>query len=197
MNKSESKYFNAAKKMNLALIYLLKEKPFEYITISELCKKAGVNRSTFYLHYDNTYDLLGETTRYILDNFLSYFKADTKSVALNLEITNLDELNFINEKYLTPYLSFIKENKEIFLTALSHIKSFDFESVYERMFKSIFNPILNRFHYPEEDRKYVMMYYLNGINAISFHWVKDDCKKPIEEISKIICECIFGLDSLK
>ena len=195
MNKSESKYFNTAKKMNLALISLLKKKPFEYITISELCEKAGVNRSTFYLHYENTYDLLDETTQYILDGFLSYFTTDTKSIAFNLANNNLDELNFINSEYLTPYLTYIRENKEIFSTALSHIKSFDFDRVYERMFEHIFNPILDRFHYPEEDRKYVMMYYLNGINAISLEWVKDDCKKSIEEISKIIDTCIFGLNN--
>lgn len=195
MNKSESKYFNTAKKMNLALISLLKKKPFEYITISELCEKAGVNRSTFYLHYENTYDLLDETTQYILDGFLSYFTTDTKSIAFNLANNNLDELNFINSKYLTPYLTYIRENKEIFSTALSHIKSFDFDRVYERMFEHIFNPILDRFHYPEEDRKYVIMYYLNGINAISLEWVKDDCKKSIEEISKIIDTCIFGLNN--
>ena len=192
MNKAESKYFNTAKKMNLALISLLKKKPFEYITISELCEKAGVNRSTFYLHYENTCDLLSETTQYILNDFLSYFATDTKSVSLNLTSCNLTELNFISSKYLTPYLTYIKENKEIFSTALSHIKSFDFDSVYERMFENIFNPILDRFHYPEEDRKYVMMYYLNGINAISFEWVKNGCKKPIEDISKIIDMCIFG-----
>lgn len=195
MNKSESKYFNTAKKMNLALISLLKKKPFEYITISELCIKAGVNRSTFYLHYENTYDLLDEATQYILDGFLSYFTTDTKSIASNLANSNLDELNFINSKYLTPYLTYIMENKEIFSTALSHIKSFNFDRVYERMFEHIFNPILDRFHYSEEDRKYVMMYYLNGINAISFEWVKDDCKKSIEEISKIIDTCIFGLNN--
>lgn len=192
MNKSESKYFNTAKKMNLALISLLKKKPFEYITISELCETAGVNRSTFYLHYENTYDLLGETTQYILDDFLSYFTKDTKSITLNLTDCELGELNFVNSKYLTPYLTYIKDNKEIFSTALTHIKSFGFESVYKRMFENIFNPILDRFHYPEEGRKYVMMYYLNGINAISSEWVKDSCQKPIEEISKIIDMCIFG-----
>lgn len=195
MNKSESKYFNTAKKMDLALISLLKKKPFEYITISELCEKAEVNRSTFYLHYENTYDLLDETTQHILDVFLSYFTTDTKSIAFNLANSNLDELNFINSKYLTPYLTYIKENKEIFSTALSYIKSFNFDKVYERMFEYIFNPILDRFHYPEEDRKYVMMYYLNGINSISFEWVKDGCKKSIEEISKIIDICIFGLNT--
>ena len=193
MNKAESKYFNTAKKMNLALISLLKKKSFEYITISELCKKAGVNRSTFYLHYENTNDLLGETTQYILNDFLSYFDTDTKSVSLNLISCNLFELNFISSKYLTPYLTYIKENKEIFSTALAHTKSFDFDSVYERMFENIFNPILDRFHYPEEERKYIMMYYLSGINAISFEWVKNGCQKPIEEIAKIIDVCIFGL----
>ena len=34
-----------------------------YITVKEICEKAGVNRSTFYLHYENTTDLLQETTR--------------------------------------------------------------------------------------------------------------------------------------
>ncbi|MBU5450117.1 TetR/AcrR family transcriptional regulator [Acetivibrio sp. MSJd-27] len=195
MNKSESKYFNTAKKMNLALISLLKKKPLEYITISELCETAGVNRSTFYLHYENTCDLLDETTRYLLDNFLSYFTNNTRAIAFNLLECELDELNFISNKYLTPYLTYIKDNKEIFLTALSHVRSFGFDSVYKRMFENIFNPILDRFHYPEEDRKYVMMYYLNGINAISFEWLKEDCNKSIEDISKIIIECIFGLNN--
>ena len=58
LNKNESKYFNTAVKMNMALIEILKTKPFEFITVSEICKKAGVNRSTFYLHYENTKDLL-------------------------------------------------------------------------------------------------------------------------------------------
>ena len=61
MNKSESKYFNTATKMDLALISLLKKKPFEYITVSEICETAGVNRSTFYLHYETVGDLLDET----------------------------------------------------------------------------------------------------------------------------------------
>lgn len=52
MNKSESKYFNTALKMDEALIDLLKEKELEFITVKEICERAGVNRSTFYLHYE-------------------------------------------------------------------------------------------------------------------------------------------------
>ena len=48
MNKSESKYYNTACLMDDALILLLEKKDFEYITVKEICNKAGVNRSTFY-----------------------------------------------------------------------------------------------------------------------------------------------------
>lgn len=33
--------------MDEALILLLEDKDFEYITVKEICRKAGVNRSTF------------------------------------------------------------------------------------------------------------------------------------------------------
>jgi len=195
LNKSESKYFNTAVKMDKALISLLEHKTFEYITVSEICKKAGVNRSTFYLHYENTADLLAETTRYLFDNFLSYFSVDSKYIATKLFECELAELNFITEKYLHPYLLYFKENKRVLLTAISHANTFGFESVYEKMFQNIFDVILERFHYPVDYRKYVMKFYLNGINSIVIEWLKDDCEKSIEEVSKIIEECIFGLDA--
>ena len=52
MNKSESKYYNTALLMDEALLLLLEKKDYDYITIKEICEKAGVNRSTFYLHYE-------------------------------------------------------------------------------------------------------------------------------------------------
>ena len=192
MNKSESKYFNTATKMDLALISLLKKKPLEYITVSEICETAGVNRSTFYLHYETIGDLLHETARYLIDDFLSYFSNNVKSLSFNLMDCELDELVFICDKYLTPYLTYVKNHKEVFGTALSHNKTFGFEDVYKRMYDNIFNPILDRFHYPQSDRQYVMMYYLNGINAIILEWLKHGCDKSIKEVSDIISVCIFG-----
>ncbi len=195
MNKTKSKYFNTATKMDLALISLMKKKSFEYITVSEICKVAGVNRSTFYLHYETIGDLLEETTKLLLNDFLSYFGTDLKSVILNLNNCELNDLIFVCDKYLTPYLTYIRDNKEVFGTALSHNKTFGFDGVYKRMFENIFNPILDRFNYPPNDRQYVMMYYLNGITAIINEWLKDGCNRPIEEITKIITICIFGLNN--
>ncbi len=192
MNKNESKYFNTAVKMDKALIKLLEKKDFEYITIKEICEIAGVNRSTFYLHYENTADLLKETTQYITDGFLAYFSVDTKSIAYQYNNCELKDLVFVTPEYLTPYLTYIKENQRIFKTSLKHIGSMNFNKVYNKMFEFIFNPVLERFSFPESDREYVMKFYLTGITAIVMEWLKNDCRESIEEISRIIIQCVIG-----
>jgi len=192
VNKSESKYFNTAKKMDKALISLLEEKSFEYITISEICKRAGVNRSTFYLHYENTVDLLDETARFLLEDFKTYFKVDLSKITDKFKEEKLDELIFISDEYLHPYLLYVKENKMVFLTALLHSDSFGFSETFQKLYEYVFNPVLERFNYPIADRKYAMMFYLNGITAIVTEWLKDGCEKTIEEVSEIIYGCIFG-----
>lgn len=42
MNKSESKYYHTALRMDEALIALLEKKDLEYITVKEICHQAGV-----------------------------------------------------------------------------------------------------------------------------------------------------------
>ena len=197
MNKSESKYFNTAVKFDKALLSLLEEKPFEYISIIEICEKAQVNRSTFYLHYENTVDLLKETTTYVLDNFFSYFSSDAfsedlKNITTRYENCDLCELDFINEKHLYPYLLFIKENQRGFSAMLSPPKAFDTPDIFSRLFEYVFKPILDRFSYPKDDQIYVIMFYLNGITAIIAEWLKEGCQKSIEDISAIIQICIHG-----
>jgi len=192
MNKSESKYFNTAVRFNKALLSLLEKKAFEYISISEICEKAGVNRSTFYLHYENTSDLLRETIAYVLDNFSSYFSVDIKSISTKFSNCDLQDLKFVNEKYLYPYLLFIKENQRVFSAVLSQPAAFDSKAIFQRLFDNIFKPILDRFEYPSEEQNYVMMFYLNGITAIIIEWLKDDCQKSIEDIAGIIRICIYG-----
>ena len=73
MNKAESKYFNTALRMDEALISLLRVKDLEYITVKEICEKAGVNRSTFYLHYETIGDLLSETIETVNRRFFYCF----------------------------------------------------------------------------------------------------------------------------
>ena len=192
MNKSKSKYFNTALRFNKALLALLEKKEFSYITIREICQEAGVNRSTFYLHYENTADLLKETTQYVLDTFLSYFPVDTQRIAHRFQECSLKELVFIPPEYLTPYLTFIQENQRIFRTSILQFGTMDFQHVYEKMSLHIFDPILSRFHFPESSRPYVMKFYLSGITAIVMEWIQNSCSESIDQISNFIMDCVMG-----
>ena len=192
MNKAESKYFNTAIRFNKALLSLLEKKPFEYITISEICETAEANRSTFYLHYENTSDLLKETISYVLDDFISYFAVDAENIIKTFANCDLQDLKFVNEKYLHPYLLFIKENQRVFGAILSQPTAFESKRIFQRLFDNIFRPILDRFNYPKDEQNYVMLFYLNGITAIITEWLKDGCQKSIEDISAIIYVCIYG-----
>lgn len=114
MNRSESKYFYTALCMDEALISLLKEKDLEYITVKEICEKAGVNRSTFYLHYETIADLIDEAAETVWQRFQSCFPEDTKGIAGRVDSADLSDLVLITRDYLHPYLRFVRENKDFY-----------------------------------------------------------------------------------
>ncbi len=192
MHKNESKYFNTAIKMDEALLTLLEKKDFAYITVKEICETAGVNRSTFYLHYENTSDLLKETTRYILDKHFAYYGIEKNAVVSRIHTLDRKELIFITGEYLTPYLTFVKENRRIFRIAIKHFKTMSMDEVHNKMFKYIFDPILSRFYVPEKERTYVIKFYLNGLFAIIMEWLDGDCADDMDFIIRMIGDCVLG-----
>ena len=118
MTKSESKYFATAAKMDEAFLALLEKKDFAYITVKEICAAAGVNRSTFYLHYETINDLLEESAGYINQQFVAYMQHDTRNFTAKIKTCPLNELYLVTPEYLTPYLSYIKEHQRLFRTAI-------------------------------------------------------------------------------
>lgn len=190
MNKSESKYFNTAILFDEALIHLLQDKDIEYITIKELCKKAGVNSSTFYLHYENINDLVEETTNYINNKFLNYFNEGTIGIIDKIKTAPLEELLLIEKKYLTPYLTFVKENKKIFKAAFNNPNGMKISSRYNHLKKYIIIPILERFNVSKKEQDYLITFYINGTMSIIKEWLKNECKDDITDIENIIIKCI-------
>lgn len=186
MNKSESKYFNTALKMDNAFLELLSQKDYQSITIKEICAKAGVNRSTFYLHYEAIDDLLCETIENVNNNFRTSMHKDDENFVRKIKTCPLEELYLITSDYLLPYLNYIKENKSLFCTFLKNATTIKSSDTYGKMFNHVFFPILERFEVPEEIRTYMMTYYVNGIIAIILQWLKNDCKESVEKICEII-----------
>ena len=188
MNKSQAKFHNTAIKMNNALIALLEHKPFIDITIMDICKKAGVNRSTFYAHYENTYDLLNETHKELVSKFFNDIQTTIGLPDINK--LNADELIFITPQYIIPYLKFIKDNKNIFRVYQSS-NAFDVEAANDLLIENVFVPIYEKYGIRDKNIVYYMSkFFLSGITAITLEWVKRDCVDDILFISEIISLCV-------
>ena len=80
--------------IRLALFECLKEKDINKITISSLCEKADINRSTFYKYYGSQYDVIKEMEQEVIQ-------------LINEQLNNQPkETSFIQ------LLQFLKSNKE-------------------------------------------------------------------------------------
>ena len=190
MSRSESKYFATAARMDEAFLKLLEEKDFAYITVKEICEKAGVNRSTFYLHYETVSDLLAESARYIIGKLIANMPQDTAEFFEKLQTRPLEELHLITPEYLTPYLNSVKEHSRIFRTAVEHSSVLGMDDVYLALNHHVFTPILDRFHIPPSEQKYMMPFYIHGLMGIINEWLKEDCKDSVEHIISVMQICI-------
>ena len=190
MNKSESKYFNTALRMNEALIALLEKKDLEYIPVKEICHQAGVNRSTFYLHYETIADLVNETLEMINQRFLSYFPQQEEEVLENMGTREREDLVLVTREYLLPYLRFIRDNKKVYWAAFRNPGSMPTHTRYGELKQHILSPILERFDIPAAHRPYYMAYYVEGIIAIVKEWLRQDCADEVEMIAGIIESCV-------
>ena len=190
MNKSESKYFATAARMDVAFLTLLEKKDFAYITVKEICEAAGVNRSTFYLHYETMADLLSESVSHMNEQFLTYMKKDPQTFVTKLRDCPLDELYLITPEYLTPYLGYIEQHKRLFRTATENAAVLGMDKSYDRMFRHVFTPILDRYGIPQQDRGYIMAFYIQGLMAIISEWLRNDCADSIAYVVDMIQRCV-------
>lgn len=190
MNRSESKYFATAARMDEAFLELIGKKDFAYITVKEICEKAGVNRSTFYLHYETVGDLLEESAQHIIDQFVASMPHDLVDFLEKLPDRPLDELYLITPEYLMPYLTYMKEHRRIFKATVEQASALRMIDAYQKLSRHVFIPILNRFGVPPEDQKHVLQFHISGLMAIINEWLKDDCRDSIEHIISVMQRCI-------
>lgn len=185
MKKNDGKYFYTATLMNQALIYLLEKKDIEFITVTEITKKAGVNRSTFYLHYENIYELLEETIDNLNEKFVSSFNVKTP-----LEIKTQKDAFLITTEFLVPYLNFCKENKRILKLAYKKPQLLKNKNTYQKIYDTVLYPALSQFVKDETEKTYVFEFFTQGVVAIVHKWIELDCKTEIETIIAIIKKCV-------
>ncbi len=185
MKNNDNKYFYTAKLMNEALLALLEKKDLEFITVTEITAKAGVNRSTFYLHYDNVYELLEETIENLNKQFVSSF-----NMQFPYKINNKKDAFLITDEQLIPYLNFVKENKRVLKLIHNKPQLFQSNSAYKKMYDAIFYPAISCFVKEENERIYNLEFFTGGVSSIINKWLELDCVTETEELIRIIKNCI-------
>ena len=86
-----------------ALLTCLEQKPLGKITVSEVCSMAGVNRSTFYKHYDGCNELYEKIEKEQLEEFKNSLINCNLNASLDVTYTifNIKE----NQPYLCKLLA--------------------------------------------------------------------------------------------
>lgn len=84
MEKTEySSAIKSKKAIKNALSQLLMKKDLEEISVTEVVKTAGINRSTFYAHYNNMTEVLEEIETRVAEGILNSFMSYRESVMEN------------------------------------------------------------------------------------------------------------------
>ena len=88
------------------------------------------------------------------------------------------------------YLSYIKNNKRLFRTATENAAVLGMDKSYDRMFRHVFTPILDRYGVLSQDRPYIMAFYIQGLMAIISEWLENDCTDSITYVTGVIQQCV-------
>lgn len=81
--------------------------------MKEICQRAGVNRSTFYLHYETIGDLVNKAAEMVKRRFLSYFPQQEENLLQGMGSRDQEDLILVTQEYLLPHLRFIRDNKKV------------------------------------------------------------------------------------
>lgn len=192
MNKTNSKYFSTAARMDEALIECLEKKDLEYITVKEICEKAGVNRSTFYLHYETIADLLNECIEYTNKKCFDKYTAELADIQKRLSSENTEDIIFISPQYMKPFLEFVRENKRLFKVILLNPVTFNTGSTFMKLFSEVFSPAMDKFRIDKSTKPYVIHFYLGGLIAVVKEWIKNGCNTSVDDITQICMNCIIS-----
>jgi len=155
------------------LIELMKNKPFDRITVKELCDYTDVNRSTFYAHYEDIYALLHAIEEETLEWMNQYVEKLSGMQSREDIVRSLEryfELLIKNSKYLQVLMSeqgSLAFQKKIYA---STCKVLGVESKFQE-------PI-------EENLRFHFM--LHGGIGITQQWLKNGLRETPRELAEMI-----------
>ncbi len=164
------RYWSTEEKIQRALFSLLKFKKYNDIAIKEICYEAGINRSSFYAHYQDINDLMIKTEMRLSKNIEKIF--DPHSTWTEAVFVKLFEFLYQNRDFYKAYLN---TNEQTFMEKNDFVNYIKLISSSTQADKFLFS-----------ERVYHMAFFAGGLKALSKAWIKNDCKETPEQMAKIL-----------
>lgn len=144
-----------------ALFALLKKKKFKDISITEICKKAGVTRMSFYRNFESKEDIMFKKVRDVTNSFL-----EESSISYREDSTH---------NYFVKLFTHMECQKELctalYKAGLIHLVKDEFDRVFLDVYR-------------EEYDHYKSFFLSGGIFNVFLFWFMNDCKEKPEVMAK-------------
>ena len=156
---------DSQKRIETAFMKLLQNQELNTITVTELCRLASVNRTTFYSNYLDVYDLADTVQRKLEEEVSVLYKEER-------------EQKYNSNDFLKLFCH-IKENQILYKTYFKlgvdgrfQITEYDVQQAAE--------------YYGGQHIEYHIEFFRSGLNAVIKKWLQNDCRETPEEIFSIL-----------
>lgn len=162
------------KMMKDTLIDLLDEKPLEKITVTEICKNADVNRSTFYAYYEDISALMLEIEDELLEHVTVYAENFN-------DYTDKKMLEVFEE-----FFEYVRENAKVFRVLMLRHDNISFN---RRMLDTIMEKYKMSLECNGElPAKYTYIYSVSGVIGIMREWIDSGFSISSKKLAKMVLQ---------
>lgn len=174
MNENDLRVIKTKNALYTALQDLMKEKTFEEIKVADICAKALINRSTFYAHFQDKYELLASSIN------------DLKTSLTN-ELNKNQNFNSTKEYYIEMiklFLNHIEEKKDTYLAiAINNRNSILTDIIYDVMDNDIIAKLKEEKEEITKVPKHIIAkFYLGAVANVGIYWIYNLNKYSKEEM---------------
>ena len=153
-------------KIEKIFVELIQKKEIEQISVTDICKLAKINRSTFYVNYFDIYDLADKLKDRMINEFFNIY-------------TDERENKYHSYDFLKLFYH-IKENQLFYRTYFK--LNFDLTNTLEY----IDEKEVERFIGSSKNLEYHIEFFKAGLNAVLKKWLNSGCQESPEEIEEIL-----------
>lgn len=156
-----------------ALLILMDKKALKSITIKEIATKAGLDRKTFYRHFETKEDVLRLYANMACQDYISELKCQHSLTTFTISKTYF----IICKKHIRFFQVLEKNNLLVFV-----LQAFD---EYLPIIHKLFDPnnAADKTVYYSE---YALSFYTGGFWNISTKWIRDGATETPDEMAKLV-----------